>query len=72
MIRRSQFIICLLALTFVRSRAPAQTPPAEEFQQWTNVAASWQVKPELAIAVFGEVHIIVDYENTLYLSQYDS
>src|SRR5262245_40203500 len=56
MIRRSQFIICMLALTFVGSRVRAQTLPAKDFQQWTNVAVSWQVKPKLAITTFGEVH----------------
>ena len=56
MIQRSQFIICMLALTFMGSRATAQTPPAKDFQQWTNVAASWQVKPELTINSFVELH----------------
>jgi Protein of unknown function (DUF2490) len=57
MIGLSQFIICTLALIFVGSRATAQTPPAKDFQQWTNLAISWQVKPKLAITAFSEVHI---------------
>ncbi len=57
MIQRSQFIACILVvLIFAGSRAPGQTPPAKDFQQWTNVAASWQVKPMLAVTAFGEVH----------------
>src|SRR5262245_54833895 len=52
----SLFLIYMLALTFAASRLTAQTRPAKDFQQWTNVAASWQVKPKLAIAAFGEVH----------------
>ena len=52
-----QFIICMLALIFVMSRATAQIPPAKDFQQWTNVAAAWQVKPKLTITAFGELHI---------------
>src|SRR5262249_7106400 len=61
----SQFIVCLLTLTLIGSRATAQSPPTKDFQQWTNVAVSWQVKPNLAIAAFGEVHIGND------LSQFD-
>src|SRR5262249_8304247 len=57
MIQRSQFIICMLALIFVGRCATAQTPPAKDFQQWTNVAATWQVKPKLTITAFGEAHI---------------
>jgi hypothetical protein len=56
MIQRSQFMICIMALTFMWSRATAQTPPAKDFQQWTNVAASWRVKPKLTITTFGEAH----------------
>ena len=57
MIQRLQCIICLLALIFGVSRTVAQTPPSEDFQQWTSVAASWQVKPKLTVTAFGEVHI---------------
>jgi hypothetical protein len=57
MIRRSQFVICMFALLLVERRATAQAPPAEDFQQWTTVAAAWQVKPKLAISTFGEVHL---------------
>jgi hypothetical protein len=57
MIQRSQSIICICALMFVGARATAQIPPAEDFQQWTTVAAAWQVKPKLAISTFGEVHL---------------
>jgi hypothetical protein len=56
MIQRSQFIFMLL-LIFVGSRAMAQTPPPKDFQQWTNVSASWRVKPKLEITSFAEVHI---------------
>ena len=57
MIRRSQFIIRMFALMLVGRCATAQTPPAEDFQQWTTVAATWQVKPKLTISTFGEVHL---------------
>jgi len=57
MIQRSQSIICMCALMLVGRRATAQIPPAEDFQQWTTVAAAWQVKPKLAISTFGEVHL---------------
>ena len=57
MVQRSQFIIWTFALMLVGRGATAQTPPAEDFQQWTTVAAAWQVKPKLAISTFGEVHI---------------
>ena len=56
MIQPSQFIICVLALIVVGSRVTAQPPPPKDFQQWTNVAAAWQVKPKLTITTFGEVH----------------
>ena len=65
MIQRSQFIICLLALTFTGSRAPAQAPPAKDFQQWTSVAAACQVSPKVTITTFGEVHFGAN------LSQFD-
>jgi hypothetical protein len=29
------------------SRATAEGPPAEAFQQWTTIEAAWQAKPEL-------------------------
>src|SRR5215475_9545699 len=54
--RRSRFLISMLALIFVVRRATAQTPPAKDFQQWTNVAAAWRVMPKLTITSFGEVH----------------
>jgi hypothetical protein len=57
MIQRSQSIICMCALMLVGTRATAQIPPAEDSQQWTTVAAAWQVKPKLAISTFGEVHL---------------
>jgi hypothetical protein len=57
MIRRLQSIICMFTLMLVGRCATAQTPPAEDFQQWTTVAAAWQVKPKLAISTFGEVHL---------------
>ena len=57
MIQRSRFIICMVALIFVGRRATAQTLPAKDFQQWTNVAVAWQVKPKLTITTFGEVHL---------------
>jgi hypothetical protein len=57
MIQRSQFIICMLEQILVGKRATAQIPPAEDFQQWTNVAATWRVKPKLTITTFAEVHI---------------
>ena len=57
MIRCSQFIVCMFALMLVGRHATAQTPPAEDFQQWTTVAAAWQVMPKLAISTFGEVHL---------------
>ena len=57
MIQRLQFINCLFALIFLISSAVAQTPPAKDFQQWTSVAAAWQVKPKLTITTFGELHI---------------
>ena len=57
MIQRSQSIICMCALMLVGTRATAQIPAAEDFQQWTTVAAAWQVKPKLAISTFGEVHL---------------
>src|SRR5262245_39143326 len=56
MIQRLQLHICLLALTFVVSSAIAQAPPTKDFQQWANVAASWQVKPKLAVNAFAEAH----------------
>ena len=40
----------------VGRHAAAQSPAAEDFQQWTNVAAVWRVKPKWAISTFGEVH----------------
>jgi len=55
--QRSRLIFCMFALILVGRRATAQVPPAEDFQQWTNVAASWQVEPKLMITAFGEVHI---------------
>src|SRR5262249_48953756 len=55
MIQRWQFIICFLALIAVGGRVTAQPPP-KDFQQWTNLAAAWQVKPKLTITTFGEVH----------------
>ena len=57
MMQRSQSIICMFALMLVGRCATAQAPPAADFQQWTTVAAAWQVKPKLAISSFGEVHI---------------
>ena len=57
MIQRLQNIICLLALICLMSSAVAQIPAPEDFQQWTNVAASWQVKPKLTLTTFGEAHI---------------
>ena len=65
MIQRSQSIICMCALMLVGRRATAQIPPAEDFQQWTTIAAAWQVKPKLAISTFGEVHLGND------ISQFD-
>src|SRR5215468_6331291 len=47
----------MFALVLVASRTTAQTLPAMDFQQWTNVAVNWQVKPKLTINTFGEVHI---------------
>ena len=57
MIRRSRFIICMIVLIVVGRRVKAQAPPAEDFQQWTNIAATWRVKPKLMITAFGEVRI---------------
>jgi hypothetical protein len=54
--QHSRFIICMLAVVLVGGRAQAQTPPAEDFQQWTNVAATWRVKPRLTMTAFGEIH----------------
>ena len=65
MIQRSQSIFCMFALMLVGRCATAQTPSAEDFQQWTTVAAAWQVKPKLAISTFGEVHLGND------ISQFD-
>src|SRR5262245_2026259 len=56
MTERFQCITYLLTLIFVVSSAVAQTPP-KDFQQWTSVAAAWQVRPKLTITTFGEVHI---------------
>lgn len=56
MIQRSQSIICTFALMLVGRCATAQTPPAKDSQQWTTVAAAWQVRPRLAISTFAEVH----------------
>ena len=56
MAQHSRFIVCMLAVLFVGRRAQAQTPPAKNFQQWTNVAATWRVKPRLTMTAFGEVH----------------
>ena len=50
-------ILCLLALMLVTIRATAQNLPAKDFQQWTQIAANWQVKPRLTISTFGEIHI---------------
>jgi len=49
--------MCVFALMFVGNRATAQTPPNKDFQQWTQVAATWQVEPKLTITAFGEAHI---------------
>ena len=57
MVQRTRFIICMFALILVQRRVTAQTPPAEDFQQWTNVAVSWQIKPKLTMTAFGEAHI---------------
>jgi Protein of unknown function (DUF2490). len=57
MIQRSRLIVCMFALVFVGRRVTAQVPPAEDFQEWTQIAANWQVKPKLIITTFGEVHI---------------
>ena len=57
MIQRSRLIFCMFALILVGRHATAQTPPAKDFQQWTQVAATWQVKPKLTVTTFGEVHI---------------
>ena len=56
MIRRPHSIIFMFALILAGTGATAQTPPAEDFQQWTTIAAAWQVKPKLAISTFGEIH----------------
>ena len=56
MLQFLRLLMCLLALLLVAGPAMAQSPPAKDFQQWTNVAATWQVKPKLAITAFGELH----------------
>jgi len=57
MLECSRLFMCALALMLVAIRATAQTPPAKDFQQWTQFAANWQVKPKLTITTFGEIHI---------------
>jgi hypothetical protein len=52
-----QFLTVELALILFASNAPAQTPPATDFQQWTQVAATFRLGPKLTITTFGEVHI---------------
>ena len=65
MTQHTRYIVCLLGLMFVGRRAAAQTPPAEDFQEWTNVGIAWQIKPKLTISAFGEVHLGSD------VSQFD-
>ena len=50
-------LMSMFALVCVASRATAQILPAKDFQQWTNVAVNWQVKPKLSVNTFGEVHV---------------
>jgi len=52
-----QFLTVELALILVASSSSAQTPPAEDFQQWTQVAATFKLRPKLTITTFGEVHL---------------
>ena len=65
MIQRSRLIFCLFALILVGTRVTSQVPLAEDFQQWTNVVATWRLRPKLMITAFGEVHIGND------ISQFD-
>jgi len=65
MLESSRVLMCAVALMLVTVRAAAQTPPAKDFQQWTQIAANWHVKPKLTITAFGEIHIGND------LSQFD-
>ncbi len=53
----SRLLIGCLVLMLFADRATAQSPPAKDFQQWTQVAADWQVKPRLTVTTFGEIHI---------------
>ena len=57
MLEGSRLLMCSVAVMLVANSTTSQTPPAKDFQQWTQIAADWQVKPRLTMTAFGEIHL---------------
>jgi Protein of unknown function (DUF2490) len=60
MFPRHQFVLVLLILLFATGRAAAQTLPARDLQQWSQIAVAYQASVQLGVTAFGELRAAND------------